>query len=53
LRDDLPFVTDYLGASADTYRDFGWGKRDTLTEVLRATQRGEILNVVVRLSCEA
>jgi len=51
LLDDLPYVTDYLGASAYSFRDSGWARRNTLAEVLGATQRGDILNVVVRLSC--
>ena len=52
LLKELPFVTDYLGASAYTHSDSGWDKRNTLAEVLRATKRGEILNVMVRLSCD-
>ncbi len=51
LLKELPFVTDYLGASAYTYRDSGRKKRETLAVVLGATQRGKILDVVVRLSC--
>ncbi len=48
---ELPLVTEYLGAGAYTYRDFSWKKRNTLAEVLSDTQRGKILDVVVRLSC--
>jgi hypothetical protein len=49
LIDELPFINSYAGSFAYSYKDADWDKRNSLTEVLHATQRGEVLNIVVRL----
>ncbi len=49
LADELPFVREYLGTGAYSFRDPGWNQRDALARVLEVNGRGEILNVIVRL----
>lgn len=46
---ELPSVGDYLGTGAYSFRDDGWNDRDGLACVLSSTQRGDILNISVRL----
>lgn len=53
LEAELPCVRDYLGTGAYSYLDGDWDGRDSLNDVLRATQRGEILNIVVHLAAAA
>jgi len=50
LAQELPGAVDCIGTGAYSYRDGGWDTRDGLKDVLAATQRGDILNVTVRLS---
>jgi hypothetical protein len=52
IGDELPFVRDYLGTGAYSFRDPGWDQRDGLARVLEVNGRGEILDVMVRL-CSA
>ena len=52
FRDELRFVGQYLGTGAYSYQDDGWDDRDDLARVMAATQRGDILNVVVRLGVD-
>jgi hypothetical protein len=47
LEHELPFVKEYLGTGAYSYRDEGWNKRNQLEQVLDSTQRGDILTVLV------
>ena len=49
IEEELPTVTEYLGTGAYSYRDQGWDDRDNLQAILASTQKGNILNVVVRL----
>ncbi len=49
LADELPFVREYLGTGAYSFRDPGWDQRDALARVLEVNGSGEILNVIVRL----
>lgn len=51
LEKELPSVKEYLGTGAYSYKDDGWDKRDVLDDVLSATKRGEVVDVVVRLAC--
>ena len=46
---ELPSVRGYLGTGAYSYRDDGWEGRDDLPYVLSTTQRGDTLNIVVRV----
>jgi hypothetical protein len=49
---ELPTVSDYLGTAAYSIKDDGWQNRHGLPNVLKATQRGDVLNVVVRLAAD-
>lgn len=49
LTHELPSVRGYLGTGAYSYRDDGWEGRDDLPYVLSTTQRGDTLNIVVRV----
>ena len=49
LEQEMPFVEQYLGTGAYSYRDDGWDARDEFERVLDSTQHGEIMSVVVRL----
>ncbi len=49
LLNELPSVRDYLGTGAYSLKDPRWNDRDGLADVLRDTERGEVLNAVVRL----
>ncbi len=53
LEQELPCVTQYLGTGAYSHQGDGWDDRDELPNILAATQRGDILNVVVRLGVTA
>jgi len=53
IEEELPTVTEYLGTGAYSYRDNGWDDRDELQAILASTQKGNILNVVVRLGIAA
>lgn len=53
LEQELPSVTEYLGTGAYSYRDDGWDNRDELQTLLWSTQKGHILNVIVRLGMPA
>ncbi len=44
----MPFVEQYLGTGAYSYRDDVWDARDDFERVLASTLRGEITSVVVR-----
>ncbi len=50
LADELGCTREYLGTGAYSFRDPGWDSRDTLTRVLEANRRGEILDVIVQLA---
>jgi hypothetical protein len=50
LEKELPTVRDYLGTGAYTYKDAYWDERDDVANVMRDTQRGAVVNVIVRLA---
>jgi hypothetical protein len=52
LASELPSVNNYLGTGAYSHRDDGWNRRHRLASVMDATQRGDVLNIVVRLASQ-